>query len=89
MIYIFFMQAWRRFQAASWLDNMVGPLNLPKEPSEHEFLSCLRNGLVLCNTINRVVPGSVTKVGVQFYARFSSFLIIFYCLFHLCFFLPL
>ncbi|KAG9458020.1 hypothetical protein H6P81_002528 [Aristolochia fimbriata] len=54
--------AWRRFQAAKWLDSMVGPLGLSEKPSEGEFLSCVRSGLVLCNTINKIQPGSVLKV---------------------------
>ncbi|KAI5072317.1 hypothetical protein GOP47_0012423 [Adiantum capillus-veneris] len=52
----------RRFQAASWIQSMVGPLHLSAEPSEDEFRLCLRNGIVLCNLINRVRPGSVPKI---------------------------
>ncbi|KAF8396181.1 hypothetical protein HHK36_017794 [Tetracentron sinense] len=54
--------AWRRFQAAGWLKSLVGPLGLSNQPSEQEFISCLRNGLVLCNAINKIQPGSVPKV---------------------------
>ncbi|XP_068658410.1 kinesin-like protein KIN-14L [Aristolochia californica] len=54
--------SWRRFQAAKWLDSMAGPLGLSPKPSEREFLVCLRSGLVLCNTINKIQPGSVSKV---------------------------
>ncbi|KAI4325638.1 hypothetical protein MLD38_031020 [Melastoma candidum] len=52
----------RRYQAAEWLDGLVGPLGISLRPSEGEFLSCLRNGQVLCNVINRIKPGSVPKV---------------------------
>ncbi|KAE8734380.1 Kinesin heavy chain, putative isoform 4 [Hibiscus syriacus] len=32
------------------------------QPSEKEFISCLRNGLILCNVINKIHPGAVAKV---------------------------
>ncbi|KAL5995227.1 hypothetical protein ACLOJK_025285 [Asimina triloba] len=54
--------ALRRFQAAEWLATMAGPIGLSSGPSEPEFLSCLRNGLVLCNAINKIQPGAVPKV---------------------------
>ena len=66
------LAALRRFQAAAWLENLVGPLGLPNNPSESEFLSCLRSGLVLCNAINRIQPGSVPKV--LFFPTLISFL---------------
>ncbi|MCO5600395.1 hypothetical protein L7F22_054507 [Adiantum nelumboides] len=52
----------RRSQAASWLQKMVGPLNMPSDPSEEELRLCLRNGLVLCNLINKIHPGAVLKI---------------------------
>ncbi|KAG8371971.1 hypothetical protein BUALT_Bualt12G0018300 [Buddleja alternifolia] len=54
--------ALRRYQAVHWLDYLVGPLGIPSQPSEKEFISCLKSGLVLCNTINKIQPGSVPKV---------------------------
>ncbi|XP_019710250.1 kinesin-like protein KIN-14A [Elaeis guineensis] len=54
--------ACRRFQAARWLGTMAGPLTLSPEPSEQEFVCCLRSGLILCNTINKIQPGAVPKV---------------------------
>jgi hypothetical protein len=42
---------------------MVGiPLLLSDEPSEEELRLCLQDGLILCNTINKVQPGAVPKV---------------------------
>ncbi|KAK4420867.1 Kinesin-like protein KIN-14F [Sesamum alatum] len=35
---------------------------LPKEPTEEEFRLALRNGLILCNVLNKVKPGAVRKV---------------------------
>ncbi|KAL2475968.1 Kinesin KP1 [Abeliophyllum distichum] len=35
---------------------------LPKEPAEEEFCLALRNGLILCNVLNKVNPGAVYKV---------------------------
>nr|AMS24248.1 kinesin 14-IIb protein [Marsilea vestita] len=53
----------RRYYAAAWLHKMVGPLdNLSLEPSEEELRLCLRNGLVLCNLINKIHPGAVLKI---------------------------
>ncbi|KAM7530060.1 hypothetical protein LguiB_033470 [Lonicera macranthoides] len=52
----------RRSQATQWLDSLVGPLGIPNQPTEREFISCLRNGLILCNAINKIQPGSVPKV---------------------------
>ncbi|CAL9041879.1 unnamed protein product, partial [Musa banksii] len=54
--------ALRRSEAASWLESIVGPLGLPPQPTEKEFVSCLRSGIVLCNAINRIQPGAVPKV---------------------------
>ncbi|CAN1745768.1 Kinesin-like protein KIN-14L [Linum perenne] len=54
--------ACRRYQATKWLESLVGPLGISSTPSEKEFISCLGNGLVLCNAINKVHPGAVTKV---------------------------
>ncbi|CAI9761163.1 unnamed protein product [Fraxinus pennsylvanica] len=54
--------ALRRHQAAHWLDCLVGPLGISSRPSEREFISCLRNGLILCNVINKIQTGSVPKV---------------------------
>ncbi|XWS11407.1 hypothetical protein CRYUN_Cryun38cG0080700 [Craigia yunnanensis] len=54
----------RRYQAAEWLRQMdQGALeSLPKESSEEEFCLALRNGLILCNVLNKVNPGAVLKV---------------------------
>ncbi|KAF6151080.1 hypothetical protein GIB67_042415, partial [Kingdonia uniflora] len=57
-----FFAALRRFQAGAWLEVFVGPLGLSENPSEREFLSFLRNGIVLCNAINKIQPGAVSKV---------------------------
>uniref|UniRef100_M1CLP5 Kinesin heavy chain n=1 Tax=Solanum tuberosum TaxID=4113 RepID=M1CLP5_SOLTU len=54
--------ALRRYQATHWLECFVGPLGISSQPSEREFVSCLRSGLVLCNLINKVQTGSVPKV---------------------------
>ncbi|KAI3968241.1 hypothetical protein MKX01_018544 [Papaver californicum] len=57
--------ALRRYQAAGWLESFIGPasgLSSSKHPSEVEFVSRLKNGLVLCNLINKIQPGSVPKV---------------------------
>lgn len=54
----------RRCQAAEWLRQMdQGAWEvLPKQPSEEEFCLALRNGLILCNVLNKVNPGAVHKV---------------------------
>ncbi|AES61721.2 kinesin-like protein KIN-14I [Medicago truncatula] len=57
--------ALRRYEAAGWLRKMVGVVaakDLPAEPSEEEFRLGLRSGIILCNVLNKVHPGSVSKV---------------------------
>ncbi|WOL20692.1 kinesin-4 isoform X1 [Canna indica] len=57
--------AMRRYEAASWLRKMVGVVgarDLPEEPTEEEFRLGLRNGIVLCNALNKVKPGAIPKV---------------------------
>ncbi|KAK1404927.1 kinesin-like protein KIN-14F [Heracleum sosnowskyi] len=54
----------RRYEAVEWLRKMEQGASevLPKEPSEEEFCLALRNGLILCNVLNKVNPGAVLKV---------------------------
>lgn len=54
----------RRYQAVEWLRKMdQGAWEvLSKQPSEEEFCLALRNGLILCNVLNKVNPGAVHKV---------------------------
>ncbi|KAJ1256622.1 hypothetical protein BS78_K343000 [Paspalum vaginatum] len=55
----------RRYEAASWLRRIVGVVcakDLAEEPSEEEFRVGLRNGIILCNALNKVQPGAVPKV---------------------------
>ncbi|XP_042008587.1 kinesin-like protein KIN-14F [Salvia splendens] len=54
----------RRYQAVQWLQQMdqVASEVLPKQPTEEEFCLALRNGLILCNVLNKVNPGAVHKV---------------------------
>uniref|UniRef100_A0A0D9XV81 Kinesin motor domain-containing protein n=1 Tax=Leersia perrieri TaxID=77586 RepID=A0A0D9XV81_9ORYZ len=55
----------RRYEAANWLRRIVGVVcakDLAEEPSEEEFRVGLRNGIILCNALNKVQPGSVPKV---------------------------
>ncbi|XP_068661803.1 kinesin-like protein KIN-14I [Aristolochia californica] len=55
----------RRYEVAGWLRKMVGVVgakDLPAEPTEEEFRVGLRNGIVLCNALNKVQPSAVPKV---------------------------
>ncbi|KAG9459558.1 hypothetical protein H6P81_004066 [Aristolochia fimbriata] len=55
----------RRYEVAGWLRKAVGVVgakDLPAEPTEEEFRIGLRNGIVLCNVLNKVQPGAVPKV---------------------------
>jgi kinesin family member C2/C3 len=56
----------RSCEAAQWLRRMepVAVECLPDRPSEEDFCASLRNGLILCNVLNRVNPGAVPKVRV-------------------------
>ncbi|CAN4102576.1 unnamed protein product [Withania somnifera] len=64
----------RRYQAAEWLRQIDSGASevLPKEPSEEEFRCALRNGLILCNVLNKVNPGAVHKVVVNSVVDMSS-----------------
>ncbi|ONK63285.1 uncharacterized protein A4U43_C07F13390 [Asparagus officinalis] len=62
------VEASRRYEAAGWLRKTVGAVaakDLPDAPSEEEFRLGLRNGLILCNALNKVHPGAVPKVVVN------------------------
>ncbi|KXG29090.1 kinesin-like protein KIN-14P [Sorghum bicolor] len=55
----------RRYEAANWLRRIVGVVcakDLAEEPSEEEFRVGLRNGIILCNALNKIQPGAVLKV---------------------------
>ncbi|XP_050203388.1 kinesin-like protein KIN-14F [Mercurialis annua] len=54
----------RRSEAAEWLRKMDKGASgsLPKQPTEEQFCLALRNGLILCNVLNKVNPGAVLKV---------------------------
>ncbi|KAL8160109.1 hypothetical protein V2J09_001646 [Rumex salicifolius] len=54
----------RRKQAAEWLTKMNKSASecLSKEPSEKEFCSALRNGIILCNVLNKINPGAIPKI---------------------------
>ncbi|CAH9112626.1 unnamed protein product [Cuscuta europaea] len=57
--------AMRRYEAAKWLRQIVGVVgakDLPAEPSEEEFRIALRNGIILCNALNKIQPRAVVKV---------------------------
>ncbi|XP_027917080.1 kinesin-like protein KIN-14L isoform X2 [Vigna unguiculata] len=56
--------ACRRYKATQWLESLVGPLGISSQPTERELISCLKNGLILCNAINKIHPGAVPKVVV-------------------------
>lgn len=57
--------ATRRYEAAAWLRKVVGFVgakDLPAELSEEDFRLGLRSGIILCNVLNKIQPGAVSKV---------------------------
>lgn len=44
---------------------VVGGKDLAAEPSEEEFRLGLRSGIILCNALNKIQPGAVSKVFVS------------------------
>ncbi|KAK4386877.1 Kinesin-like protein KIN-14F [Sesamum angolense] len=54
----------RRYQAAQWLRQLDHGASeaMTKEPTEEDFRLALRNGLILCNVLNKVKPGAIRKV---------------------------
>ncbi|KAI3752562.1 hypothetical protein L2E82_24596 [Cichorium intybus] len=54
-----------RYDATMWLRKRVGVVaarDLPAEPSEEDCRQGLRSGMILCNVLNKIQPGSVPKV---------------------------
>nr|AMS24250.1 kinesin 14-IId protein [Marsilea vestita] len=49
----------RRQSLASWLQIMVGPLNISEEPTEEELLISLQDGKVFCNLLAKICPGLI------------------------------
>lgn len=43
---------------------VVAAKDLPAEPSEEEFRLGLRSGIILCNVLNKIQPGAVSKVNL-------------------------
>lgn len=72
------VEAWRRYKATEWLRQMdnVASLSLTETPSEEDFCLALRNGLILCNVLNKVNPGAVLKVHFFHFSKLiiSSFI---------------
>jgi len=73
----------RRFEAATWIQSMVGSnLDIPCEPSEEELRLCLKNGIILCNLLKKVKPGAVSKIvanhsslsAYQYFENINNFL---------------
>lgn len=65
MDYVSRVTALRRYEAAGWLRKTVGVVggkDLPAEPSEEDFRIGLRSGIILCNVLNKIQPGAVSKV---------------------------
>ncbi|XP_072052684.1 kinesin-like protein KIN-14I isoform X7 [Arachis hypogaea] len=55
----------RRNEATEWMRKTLGVVagrDLPAEPSEEDFRVALRTGIILCNVLNKVVPGSIPKI---------------------------
>ena len=55
----------RRFEAAAWVKSMVGSLDILCEPYEDDFFLCLRYGIILCDLLNKIQPGAVSKFVVN------------------------
>lgn len=61
----------RRYEATDWLRKTVGVVDekdLPQNPSEDEFMYALRNGVILCNALNKIKPRAVPKVSWYFFS---------------------
>lgn len=83
----------RRNEATGWLRKMIGVVgakDLPAEPSEEEFRLGLRNGIILCNVLNKIHPGSIPKVlpkwkdSLRSYKLFFQFFILEFAIFVMC-----
>ncbi|KAK1357097.1 hypothetical protein POM88_050353 [Heracleum sosnowskyi] len=65
------------YEATAWLRNMVGARDFPAKHSEEEFRLALRDGLILCNLLNKIVIGTVPKVveAQNVYTQIAFFLV--------------
>ncbi|KAK1401747.1 kinesin-like protein KIN-14I [Heracleum sosnowskyi] len=55
----------RRNEATQWLRKMIGVVaakDLPAQPSEEEFRSGLRSGIILCKVLNKIQPQAASIV---------------------------
>ncbi|XP_073137889.1 uncharacterized protein [Henckelia pumila] len=53
----------RRVNATSWLVEIFGPIGIPDEPSEQEFITFLRNEVVICKLLHELRPDSFPQPG--------------------------
>lgn len=52
----------RRYKATRWLVSLFGPIGIPDQPCEKEFISCLQNDFILGNLLNKIRPDSYPKI---------------------------
>lgn len=45
-----------------WLNSLLPDLGLPVSASDEDLRSCLIDGTILCQILNRLRPGSVDEV---------------------------
>ena len=64
-----------------WINVVLPNFNLPLDTSEDELRARLRDGSVLCNILESLVPGSV-KVGVSLVLLYTC--VMFLCVCFLC-----
>ncbi|KAK7291434.1 hypothetical protein RIF29_06571 [Crotalaria pallida] len=56
------VEAKHRMLLVQWLNSLLPSLNLPINTKDGELRACLSNGIVLCQILNKLRPGSVNVV---------------------------
>ncbi|OIW08892.1 hypothetical protein TanjilG_05867 [Lupinus angustifolius] len=65
------VEAKNRMVLVQWLNSVLPSLNIPINSSDGELRTCLSNGTVLCQILNKLRPGSVNVVN-DFYHSLPS-----------------
>ncbi|CAL0332543.1 unnamed protein product [Lupinus luteus] len=65
------VEAKNRMLLVQWLNSVIPSLNIPINISDGELRTCLSNGTVLCQILNKLRPGSVNVVN-DFYHSLPS-----------------
>lgn len=61
-----------------WINAVLPYVNLPLETSEEELRAWLRDGSLLCNILDKLVPGSLEVIRLSFMVLYTYTLLSFF-----------